>query len=100
MIYQKISPSRWEEEIGTQLTRAQWLGKLSITRKKLAKLMFSWKCGLGKMMTDKAIIRFQSERQSQMLKSDKYTLSDEEYDILTHHDVTLSTLVDLEDEIV
>ena len=52
------------------------------------------------MMTDKAIIRFQSERQSRMLKSDKYTLSDGEDDILTHLGVTLSTLDDLEDEIV
>ena len=62
--------------------------------------MFAWTCGLGKMMTDKAIIRFQSERQSRMLKSNKYTLSDGEDDILTYHGVTLSTLDDLEDEIV
>ena len=48
-------------------------------------------------MTDKAIIRFQSERQSQMLKSDKYTLLDGEDEIITHHGVTLSNLDDLED---
>ena len=49
---------------------------------------------------DKAIIRFQSKRQSRMLKKDKYTLSDGEDDILTHHGIALSTLDDLEDEIV
>ena len=49
---------------------------------------------------DKAIIRFQSKRQSWMLKKDKYTLPDGEDDILTHHGIALSTLDDLEDEIV
>lgn len=47
---------------------------------------------------DKAIIRFQRERQSRMLK-DKYTLADGEDDILTHHGAALSTLDDFEDEI-
>lgn len=49
---------------------------------------------------DKAIIRFQRERQSRMLKKDKYTLADGEDDILTHHGAALSTLDDFEDEIV
>lgn len=48
---------------------------------------------------DKAIIRFQRERQSRMLKKDKYTLADGEDDILTHHGAALSTLDDFEDEI-
>ena len=74
MIYQKISPSRLEEETGTQLTKAQWLGKLSITRKKT--LLQEYKQS-GKVDVffdirsvedddaledaDKAIIRFQRE---------------------------------------
>ena len=49
---------------------------------------------------DKAIIRFQSERQSRMLKKEKYTLSYGEDEILTHQGVALSTLDDLEHEIV
>lgn len=49
---------------------------------------------------DKAIIRFQRERQSRMLKKDKYILADGEDDILTHHGAALSTLDDFEDEIV
>jgi len=49
---------------------------------------------------DKAIIRFQRERQARMLKSNKYALSDGEDDILTHHGAALSTLDDFEDEIV
>ena len=48
---------------------------------------------------DKAIIRFQSKRQSRMLKRDKYTLPDGEDDILTHRGIALSTLDNLEDEI-
>ena len=66
MIYRRISPSRWEKEIGTQLTRAQWENDDDLED------------------ADKAIIRFQSERQSQMLKKEKYTLSCGEDDILTH----------------
>ena len=96
-----------------KLTRAQWLGELSITRKKtlLQEYKQSGKANVFLDMrsgenddaledADKAIIRFQSERQSRMLKKDKYTLSDGEDDILTHHGVALSTLDDLEDEIV
>lgn len=49
---------------------------------------------------DKAIIRFQRERQARMLKKNKYTLSDGEDDILTHHGAALSTLDDFEEEIV
>lgn len=50
--------------------------------------------------SDKAIIRFQRERQARMLKKNKYTLSDGEDDILTHHGAALSTLDDFDDEIV
>ena len=113
MIYPRLSPSHQEEEIGTQLTRAQWLGKLSITRKKtfLQEYTQSGKADVFLDMrsrenddaledADKAIIRFQRERQSRMLKKEKYTLSVGEADILTHHGVALSALGDLEDESV
>eukprot|EP01018_Ginkgo_biloba_P000384 Gb_34026 [translate_table: standard] len=48
---------------------------------------------------DKAIIRFQHERQARLHRKSKYTLSDGEDDILTHHGAALSTLDDFEDEI-
>ncbi|KAH9309726.1 hypothetical protein KI387_037637, partial [Taxus chinensis] len=48
---------------------------------------------------DKAIIRFQRERQARVVKQSKYALSDGDDDILTHHGAALSTLDDFEDEI-
>ncbi|GLJ38313.1 hypothetical protein SUGI_0780240 [Cryptomeria japonica] len=48
---------------------------------------------------DKAIIRFQRERQGRMVKQSKFALSDGDDDILTHHGAALSTLDDFEDDI-
>eukprot|EP00252_Welwitschia_mirabilis_P014875 TRINITY_DN32930_c0_g1_i1.p1 TRINITY_DN32930_c0_g1~~TRINITY_DN32930_c0_g1_i1.p1 ORF type:complete len:905 (-),score=254.76 TRINITY_DN32930_c0_g1_i1:497-3211(-) len=48
---------------------------------------------------DRALLRFQRERQAQLRKKRKYVLTEGDDDILTHHGEALSTLDDFQDEI-